>query len=191
MHHRHLRAHEVKSASSRRFRLPRRTRTRPYLLQSGSNQTRNHRLYSANWESQNQIECLPIGESAFDALINKKLIKFVFQANGDHYYETLQMSYQMPTTTPPANRPTPLRSAPLPPISPAASNTGTLSHYHNDFIGIPFVLNPKLRRSDAPMEMPQFKDKSDKLDYDFQLERQVLCNTRSENRKSISTNPFF
>jgi hypothetical protein len=105
------------------------------------------------------------------------------------------MSYQLPSS--PTNRPTPLRKAPLPPTtSPIAANininnTGTLSHYHNDFIGVPFVLNPKLQKTDHSMELPKFIDKSDALEYDFQLERQILCTTKSENRKSASTNPFF
>lgn len=114
------------------------------------------------------------------------------KANGDHYYESLQMSYQLPSS--PTNRPTPLRKAPLPP-TPAAptnsSNTGTLSHYHSDFIGVPFVINPKLQRDDHSMELPKFTEATDALEYDFQLERQILCTTKSENRKSTSTNPFF
>ena len=105
------------------------------------------------------------------------------------------MSYQLPSPNN-VNRPMPLRKAPLPPTSPnatnvAANNTGTLSHYHADFIGVPFVLNPKLQRTDIVMELPKFVDKSDALEYDFQLERQILCTTKSENRKSSSTNPFF
>lgn len=116
------------------------------------------------------------------------------KANGDHYYESLQMSYQLPSTSPPAApRPLPLRKAPLPPTSPsvAASNTGTLSHYHNDFIGVPFVLNPKLQNVEIAMELPKFIDSFEALEYDFSLERQILCTTRDENRKSSSTNPFF
>lgn len=87
----------------------------------------------------------------------------------------------------------PLRRAPLPPTSPTvtAINTGTLSHYHNDFIGVPFVLNSKLQNVEVAMELPKFVDTSDALEYDFQLERQILCTTRDENRKSSSTNPFF
>lgn len=101
------------------------------------------------------------------------------------------MSYQLPSS--PTNRPMPLRQAPLPPTSPimTASNTATLSHYHNDFIGVPlFKLNPRLQTTDVSMEIPKFVDKSDALEYDFQLERQILCTTKNENRKS-STNPFF
>lgn len=103
------------------------------------------------------------------------------------------MSYQLPPTSVISPRPMPLRQAPLPPTSPglqAASNTGTLSHNPADFLGIPFVLNPKLQKLDTAVDLPKFADRTDALDYDFQLERQVLCNTRSENRKS-STNPFF
>lgn len=102
------------------------------------------------------------------------------------------MSYQLPS--PNVNRPMPLRRAPLPPspnTTVAVNNTGTLSHYHNDFIDVPFVLNPKLQRTEIAVELPKFVDKSDALEYDFQLERQILCTTKNENRKSSSTNPFF
>lgn len=102
------------------------------------------------------------------------------------------MSYQLPSPNN-VNRPMPMRQAPLPPTSPntshAAINTGTLSHYHSDFVGVPFVLNPQLKRTDFSLELPKFADKSDALEYDFQLERQILCATKG-NRTS-STNPFF
>lgn len=44
---------------------------------------------------------------------------------------------------------------------------------------------------DFSFEMPKCEKPTDKLEYDFNLERQVLCSTRSENRKSTSLNPFF
>lgn len=99
------------------------------------------------------------------------------------------MSYQLPS---PNNRPMPLRKAPLPP-SPivTANNTGTLSQYHSDFLGVPFVLNPRLKIQNVAVELPKFADKTESLEYDFQLERQILCTTKGENRKSSSTNPFF
>ncbi|CRK91683.1 CLUMA_CG005331, isoform A [Clunio marinus] len=119
---------------------------------------------------------------------------------GDHYYESLQASYQLPIS--PSNRPVPLRKAPLPPTPTTPieitnnasnnSNTGTLSHYHNDFIGVPWaVLNPKLKTTAFDLDLPKFVDRFDALEYDFQLERQILCTTKGENRKSSSTNPFF
>ena len=114
-------------------------------------------------------------------------------SNDDHYYESLQTSYQLPSSPP--NRAMPLRKAPLPPTptNASASNTGTLSHYHSDFVGVPFVLNPKLQKSDMiEFDLPKFNNKtSDQLDYDFQLERQILVTTKDEKRKSTSTNPFF
>lgn len=102
------------------------------------------------------------------------------------------MSYQLPPASAISPRAMPLRQAPLPPTSTGLqAATGTLSHYHNDFLGIPFVLNPRLRKLDTAVDIPKFSARTDALDYDFQLERQVLCYTRSENRKSASTNPFF
>jgi ESCRT-I complex subunit MVB12 len=105
--------------------------------------------------------------------------------NGDHYYESLKLSYQLP-------KPVPARQAPLPPT--AAANTGTLSHYHHDFIGIPFVLHPKIMQgaTNHSEGIPTCSSEaSTKLEYDFMLERQILCATKAENRKSTSTNPFF
>lgn len=120
----------------------------------------------------------------------------------EHYYESLKLSYQLPALSP-NNRPAPVRAAPLPPTHPLNidvsttsnnsphSNTGTLSHYHNDFIGIPFVLHPKMIKVDCSFELPKSVPKSDSIEYDFYLERQILCSTKNENRKSSSTNPFF
>lgn len=107
------------------------------------------------------------------------------------------MSYQLPS---PNDRPKPVRQAPLPPTnalasqSPATnySNTGTLSQYHTDFVGVPFVLNKKFSfAAQEQSELPNFSGIRKDDEYDFSLERQILCATRSENRKSASTNPFF
>lgn len=96
-----------------------------------------------------------------------------------------------------------MRAAPLPPTSPlnievsnnavsSSTNTGTLSHYHNDFIGIPFILNSRLAKIDYSFELPKSVPKSSSsIEYDFNLERQILCSTKCEKRKSASTNPFF
>lgn len=121
--------------------------------------------------------------------------------NTDHYYESLNLSYQLPSSPSPFsngnNNNRPLRKAPLPPTSPTSptnynNNTGTLSHYHNDLVGIPWSINPRLIKHDFTFEIPKcINATTDSLEYDFNLERQVLCSTRSENRKSASLNPFF
>ena len=144
-----------------------------------------------------QIENLRVQSNVYPSvniviinLDNENSMKlFGLQTNGEHYYESLQLSYQLPSS--PASRPMPLRAAPLPPSLSVPSNTSTLSHYHKDFIGVPFVLNPRLNVPSFSMEIPKFENSSDALEYDFQLERQILCTTKSENRKSQSTNPFF
>lgn len=133
--------------------------------------------------------------------------------NTDHYYESLRLSYQLPSSTTNNNqRPLPLRKAPLPPIvSPSPQpvltatgnannnnhnnyNSGTLSHYHNEYcVGIPFVLHPIFSKmTHVDFQIPKCNDSpTDTLDYDFNLERQILCSTRDEKRKSTSNNPFF
>jgi hypothetical protein len=124
-------------------------------------------------------------------------VLLIFKVNNtDHYYESLNLSYQLPSSPPNNNnRAMPLRKAPLPPTPTNNSyNTGTLSHYHTDLQGIPFVLNPRFIKHDCSFEMPKCEkptDFTDALEYDFNLERQVLCSTRNENRKSTSLNPFF
>jgi hypothetical protein len=107
----------------------------------------------------------------------------------EHYYETLKLSYQLPS---PNDRAKPVREAPLPPnqSSQTSNNTGTLSHYHTEFIGVPFVLHKNITFKSDEFEIPKFPDTTG-LDYDFSLERQILCATRDDNRKSSSTNPFF
>ncbi|XP_070505671.1 multivesicular body subunit 12B [Chironomus tepperi] len=142
-----------------------------------------------------QIENLRIQSNLYPNMTNSN-------NNTEHYYESLKLSYQLPASPP--NRPTPLRAAPLPPTSPlnidvshnvsssSNSNTGTLSHYHNDFIGIPFILNSRLAKIDCSFELPKSVPKSSSsIEYDFNLERQILCSTKNEKRKSSSTNPFF
>lgn len=116
----------------------------------------------------------------------------VFQQIDEHYYETLKLSYQLPS---PNDRPKPLRPAPSPPNqSPQTttnnSNTGTLSHYHTEFIGVPFILHKNISTKTDDFAMPKFPETRE-IDYDFSLERQILCATRDDNRKSSSTNPFF
>lgn len=91
----------------------------------------------------------------------------------DHEYEQLLSSYQL----------SPKRVAPKPPIY----STGTLN-IHTDVEGVPFLLNPALKQypNDIP---PVYVLTGAQQEYDFQLERQVLCTTKSHNDQS--TNPFF
>lgn len=91
----------------------------------------------------------------------------------DHDYEQLRMSYQI----------SPKRPAPKPP----AYSTGTLN-VHTEVEGVPFVLNPALSRQS--FEVPSlYEASSPKLEYDFQLERQILCTTKTTNAQN--KNPFF
>lgn len=122
--------------------------------------------------------------------------------NTEHYYESLNLSYQLPSSPTSAgnnNRPLPLRKAPLPPTTLLTSinnynnnNTGTLSHYQNDCMGIPFVLHPRMTKIDFSFQMPKSLNdtlRTDTLEYDFNLEREILCSTKDEKRRS--NNPFF
>ncbi|XP_053684400.1 multivesicular body subunit 12B [Sabethes cyaneus] len=91
----------------------------------------------------------------------------------DHDYEQLLPSYQL----------SPKRPAPKPP----AYSTGTLN-VHAEMEEVPFVLNPALCRYST--EIPPLHVVSDaKLEYDFHLERQILCTTKTTN--AHNTNPFF
>ncbi|XP_017492791.1 PREDICTED: multivesicular body subunit 12A, partial [Rhagoletis zephyria] len=103
----------------------------------------------------------------------------------DHDYEEIQASYQIKS---------PQRPAPRPPFTAnTATNTsghsvGTLGAY-SEVEGVPFIINPTLKRvtdNDLPT-LPQIADVLKGLDYDFQLERQILCTMKS----SASKNPFF
>lgn len=102
----------------------------------------------------------------------------------EHDYEEIQSSYQIKS---------PQRPAPKPPQQPTASAYG--SHYtlgaYSELDGVPFVINPTLRPANANDNslptLPQLKDLLRTLDYDFQLERQILCTMKS----SASKNPFF
>nr|XP_014093583.1 uncharacterized protein LOC106619827 [Bactrocera oleae] len=103
----------------------------------------------------------------------------------DHDYEEIQTSYQIKS---------PQRPAPRPPnTANCATNTsghsvGTLGAY-SEVEGVPFIINPMLKRmtdSELPT-LPQIADVLKGLEYDFQLERQILCTMKS----SASKNPFF
>jgi hypothetical protein len=109
----------------------------------------------------------------------------------------LKLSYQLPSNSSNNlinnNRIEPIRAAPLPPIknSNNGSNSNTLSsHYHQEFAGVTFELNSKIVKQDFTFELPKHSlNDSRELEYDFNLERQILCSTKDEKRKS--TNPFF
>uniref|UniRef100_A0A182YSI2 Multivesicular body subunit 12A n=1 Tax=Anopheles stephensi TaxID=30069 RepID=A0A182YSI2_ANOST len=91
----------------------------------------------------------------------------------DHEYEQLLTSYQ-------------LSPKPVAPKSPMYS-TGTLN-IHTDVEGVPFMLNPALKHYATEIP-PVYKLTDTQLEYDFHLERQVLCTTKSQNVQL--TNPFF
>ncbi|EDV95427.1 uncharacterized protein LOC6569369 [Drosophila grimshawi] len=105
-------------------------------------------------------------------------------AGGEHHdYEEIQAHYQINS---------PQRPAPPRPATSGRSGyggTGTLGTY-TELEGVPFILNPLLQRSQPITELPTLPDISTllkTLDYDFQLERQILCTMKS----SASKNPFF
>lgn len=85
----------------------------------------------------------------------------------------------------------PVRPAPKPPaaLPPAKSIYNTLGPNYSELDGVPFRLAAQLRKGDS-YSLPQSLFAVDKvlaLDYDFELERQVLCTTKSIHSK----NPFF
>ncbi|XP_050076269.1 multivesicular body subunit 12B [Anopheles maculipalpis] len=91
----------------------------------------------------------------------------------ENEYVQLLSSYQL----------SPKRVAPKPPMY----STGTLN-IHTDVEGVPFVLNPALKQYST--NIPAVYELADaQLEYDFHLERQVLCTTKSQNVQL--TNPFF
>ncbi|XP_055695827.1 multivesicular body subunit 12A [Lutzomyia longipalpis] len=98
-----------------------------------------------------------------------------------HIYENTQTSPQAP-----------LRPAPKPP-TPTSTLYGTLGGAtYAEIEGVPFVLNPNLRRNNDFINVPDFKPSStlssSNIDYDFALERQILCTTKAI---SLTNNPFF
>lgn len=92
----------------------------------------------------------------------------------DHEYVQLLPTYQL----------SPKRSAPKLPMY----STGTLN-IHTEVEGVPFVLNSSLKQ--YPTDVPAIYEITVGIDneYDFHLERQVLCTTKSQNAQV--TNPFF
>jgi ESCRT-I complex subunit MVB12 len=108
----------------------------------------------------------------------------------DHEYENLRKSFQI----------SPNRPAPKPPL---VTQTSTLGPGHAaELEGVPFTLNPNLIDSTSQaFTLPTFNtNKLDgQLDYDFNLERQIMCSTKipltthsAANLNSpASRNPFF
>ncbi|XP_022220032.2 multivesicular body subunit 12A [Drosophila obscura] len=105
-----------------------------------------------------------------------------------HDYEEIQANYQISS---------PQRPAPPRPAGPSAvgggratyGGTGTLGTY-TELEGVPFVMDVRLQRSQPGTDLPILPELTTllrSLDYDFQLERQVLCTMKS----SASKNPFF
>ncbi|KAH8416465.1 hypothetical protein KR222_004875 [Zaprionus bogoriensis] len=105
-----------------------------------------------------------------------------------HDYEEIQAHYQVNS---------PQRPAPPRPLSSAAPSsgrtgyggTGTLGTY-TELEGVPFTMNAMLQSSQPIADLPKLPEISTllkSLDYDFQLERQILCTMKS----SASKNPFF
>ncbi|KAH8419991.1 hypothetical protein KR009_004771 [Drosophila setifemur] len=104
-----------------------------------------------------------------------------------HDYEEIQANYQINS---------PLRPAPPRPASGSSGGgkatyggTGTLGTY-TELEGVPFVMDVRLQRIQTGTDIPTLPETSTllkSLDYDFQLERQILCTMKS----SASKNPFF
>lgn len=108
-----------------------------------------------------------------------------------HDYEQISRSY------------TPNRVAPKPPVF--FTKDGTLGA-HTEIDGIPFILNSnfqedlfkvryifvflflQLKLIDIHIQMPKLCEVP-KMQYNFNLERQILCTTKSDNSKL--KNPFF
>ncbi|XP_051858305.1 multivesicular body subunit 12A [Drosophila albomicans] len=107
-----------------------------------------------------------------------------------HDYEEIQAHFQINS---------PQRPAPPRPATAAAGGgggrngnyggTGTLGTY-TELEGVPFTMHAMLQRSQPMTDLPTLPEISTllkTLDYDFQLERQILCTMKS----SASKNPFF
>uniref|UniRef100_A0A336LHS6 Multivesicular body subunit 12A n=1 Tax=Culicoides sonorensis TaxID=179676 RepID=A0A336LHS6_CULSO len=113
----------------------------------------------------------------------------------DDEYEIISPGYQL----------SPKRAAPPPP-QPSDKNTSQNSHIMEnkdaieydthtlyyasaaELLGVPFQINPVIKK-DAQVLLPSFQIKKNimELDYSFQLERQILCVTKSDKLP----NPFF
>ncbi|XP_064536480.1 multivesicular body subunit 12A [Drosophila montana] len=118
-------------------------------------------------------------------------------ASEHHDYEEIQAHYQINSPQRPAP-PRPASTAGATGAAPTATGTagrgghfgiGTLGTY-TELEGVPFAMHAMLQRSQLMTELPTLPEISSllkTLDYDFQLERQILCTMKS----SASKNPFF
>ncbi|XP_037917282.1 uncharacterized protein LOC119655454 isoform X2 [Hermetia illucens] len=113
-------------------------------------------------------------QTAIDKISFHKKPDFKDSAITDHEYEEIS-AYQHAAS--------PKRHTHIPP----ASLAGTLGAY-SEIEGVPFMLNPNLSQNFTMPTLPTIPSTSD-LNYDFQLERQILCTTKSDN--SNLKNPFF
>ncbi|XP_053675560.1 multivesicular body subunit 12B [Anopheles nili] len=122
---------------------------------------------------------VPIQQSITD--IAKTIENLKMQSNHDkslpetqdHEYVQLLSTYQLsPKGTTP---------------KPRLYSTGTLS-LHTDVEGVPFLLNSALKQCNSKFPVI-YELSGTQMEYDFELERQVLCTTKSQN--SQIKNPFF
>ncbi|KAH8387636.1 hypothetical protein KR093_008351 [Drosophila rubida] len=111
-----------------------------------------------------------------------------------HDYEEIHTHFQINSP----QRPAPPRPAAAAAAAAAAAGggrggsyggTGTLGTY-TELEGVPFAMHAMLQRNQPVTDLPAMPEVSallKTLDYDFQLERQILCTMKS----SASKNPFF
>jgi Multivesicular body subunit 12 len=140
-----------------------------------------------NNENNNSINS--VGQQIENLKLNAKSL-YPSALDNDHEYENLrQGGYPI----------SPNRPAPKPPL--LQQQTSTLGPGHAaELEGVPFMLNPSLINSaNQTFTLPTFDTSHLKgqLDYDFNLERQILCTTKipaavAANLNSpASRNPFF
>lgn len=120
-------------------------------------------------------------EKALNRLnLNRKSNQPLPPVPNDNDYEEIQASYQI----------SPMRPAPKPPASSATTSSpysiGTLGVY-SELEGVPFAIHSSLKSNFELPTLPIITSSISELDYDFQLERQILCTMKS----SASKNPFF
>ena len=125
-----------------------------------------------------------------------------------HYYEVLKPSYKLSPSRaapqpPPINKTQQnlhaggdnspsyrlMRQAPNPPSPKNITNTNGTLNLHVELDGVQFVINSRLTKEN--FVLPSFDKQffSSDLEYDFNLEREVLCTSKTNNQSL--TNPFF
>lgn len=127
-------------------------------------------------------------------------------SNSDNEYEVISSGYQV----------SPKRQAPRPPDFVNSYPTTTLYYSSaQEVSGVPFEISCFINTSSVVtvrftssvndfikclfklifylFQLPSFKLKppTNNLDYDFQLEREILCTTKTQNVSKINSNPFF